>query len=398
MKILRRSKLKKIKGEGRPPMMKKANRNLKVFISPMSTTRSKGTRAFFGRFLNTTDKWETNSNFSEIPEEIPGLDRYTSIEQTPLKRKSHKNSNVVKENMLKNPLHRPPPRFSRDTEAQRQPLTENEKLGVEKSNRHESIDENGWSQPSVPIRKGWKNRREMRVKEKFTQQKSILKEPNRTLGNQLSKRKGPDHQHIKMMRETSILSSPSKRSLSRTKKGSAASDSTDLAPTPYVYTFTSSDDTVTTYDDTITFDGSAFNSVLTLDKKCDDFHEEVMAKIVKGQTNCTTMIGDAEEELEYIVETTAKKMDGKMNKACLKGINPRTCTRRGADSGSLYDNIPSWMLEIAKKKSFEMMKSDRSDASVLQKSQSSGQSLIKIGSVAYESHSPIKNSWGKGIK
>ena len=123
----------------------------------------------------------------------------------------------------------------------------------------------------------------------------------------------------------------------------------DSVPTSFVYAFRSSGGTIPTsldsldsldsFEEKIT-DTVEFDSVITVDRECDEFYDSVQVALKKGQSSCSAGIDNAEEELEFLVTDTAGMMCKKVKEdlSCLAGLT--------------FCSMPSSHVNIAKKKRF----------------------------------------------
>ena len=125
----------------------------------------------------------------------------------------------------------------------------------------------------------------------------------------------------------------------------------DSVPTPFVYAFRSSGGTITTSPggsiptslDSLeekSTDTDEFDSVITVDRECNEFYDAVQVALKKGQSSCSAGIDNAEEELEFLVTDTAGMMCKKVKEdlSCLAGLT--------------FCSMPSSHVNIAKKKRF----------------------------------------------
>ena len=321
-----------------------------LLLSPLSThtPRTRKKRVFFSQFV-MNDGWDELSFLSHnnsLLEEEEGIDRYTSVEGSPMKRSKRSHCND-KENTMMNPLHHPPPRFSRGIQQEYQRL--------------DDISSKGWNDTTGKTT-GYKTGYNRPSSIRFAD--LMVRSPNSIRFADLMVRSP-----IQLSRETALLDnacSPSGSSM----------QTSSTAPTKFIYANTnSSDESITLhtydYDDSMLtldrecadFQGKVCaDSVLTLDRECDDFHDKVCADFDRGaKEHCEPMIGRNEKRLEYAVSSAAR-VEGKVLEECEKlGEGMNKDYERVVEAS--YEKMASTMMEFSKRKSFCIIAGDEQSTS-----------------------------------
>ena len=317
-----------------------------LLLSPLSihTPRTRKKKVFFRQFV-MNDGWDELSflsNNNSLLEEQEGIDRYTSIEQSPVKRfKPHCND---KENTMMNPLHRPPPRFARGKRQEYQRLDDMSSKASSRGWDSVKGKTTGYNRPSAVRFSDMM----MRSPNSIRLANVMVRSPP-LLGNKVVERcltqsgkKVMFQSPIEINRARSLFdNSPSLGSPS----GSSMQTSS-TAPTKFVYAnATSSDDSITLhtydYDDT----------VLTLDKDCDDFQGRLCNTInQRTERHCGSMIRMNEERLKNAVASAAVSERRVLDECKRLGEGMNSDYEKIIDLS--YEKMPSSVMEFSKKKSF----------------------------------------------
>ena len=295
-----------------------------LLCSPLSsyTPQSRKKRVFFDQFLANDDKWDELSFFSNknsILENEHGIDRYTSIESSPVKRTKifHRDDKVSK---LLNPLHRSPARFSRRFKDNQQKIDDSQEkgwdIGVGKIT--------GYNRPSA-----------VRFADLMQRSPNSIRFADLLVTSP-----------IKMSRETPLMDNTVSIATDSPSESSLQTSST--APAKFIYADTTSSNesnTLHTYD----YD----DSVLTLDRECDEFHNNICAGVEsERKEHCGFIIKGNERRMEYAIASAAEAEKNIVDECEKLGES------MNKDFASSYETMTSKMMEIAKQKSLCVITGD----------------------------------------
>ncbi len=293
-----------------------------LLCSPLSsyTPQSRKKRVFFDQFLANDDEWDELSFFSNknsILENEHGIDRYTSIESSPVKRTKifHRGDKVSK---LLNPLHRSPARFSRRV----------------KEPKIDDSPEKGWGIGAGKIT-GYNRPSAVRFADLMQRSPNSIRFADLLVTSP-----------IKMSRETPLMDNTA--SIATDSPSGSSLQTSSTAPAKFIYADTTSSNesnTLHTYD----YD----DSVLTLDRECDEFHNHICAGVEsERREHCGLITKGNERRMEYAIASAAEAEKNIVDECEKLGES------MNKDFASSYETMTSQMMEIAKQKSFCVITGD----------------------------------------